>query len=273
MYINTINTMKKLFCIVIVAILASSNLHAQFTNWGVRGALGAACFADDLVLKSPIMAANLGAYVNYGFTDASAFWADNLYLQFGANFIRRGANIQQVFELQQSLRTSYYHNYSFQIPVLVGWRWELPVKVPNRFLNFYVGPQFTVGMFGKRWDRWVSPGLPQTAVNYDSHITGDKLDRRSFQHMRRFDGGLILGVGYHFDNFTLDFMWEHGFVPVMHEDEVLSSLSIALNGGSTDLPVVNPDGSVTHTTLDQRNGYTGTNQTFLIALGYNLPIK
>lgn len=265
--------MKKLFCIAIVAIMSCSALHAQFTNWGVRGGLGTACFADDLVLKSPIMAANLGAYINYGFTNAQSFWADNLYLQFGANIIRRGTNIQQVFELQQSLRTSYYHNWCLQIPVLAGWRWELPVRVPNRYINFYVGPQFTMGLFGFRYDRWVSPGLPQSAVNYDSHVTGNKDDRNSYKHMRRIDGGLILGVGYQFDNFTVDFMWEHGFVPTMKEDEVLSSLSIALNGGNTDLPVVNPDGTVTHTTLEQRNGYTGTNQTFLLSIGYHLPMK
>lgn len=246
---------------------------AQFTHYGARVGLGASYFADDLITKSPILGANLGGYVNLGFEDAQSFWADNFYLQFAANFTRRGSNIQHVLEHEMSIRTSYYHDWYFQLLPMACWRYELPVKIPNTFVNFYVGPEVSIGMFGIRWDRCVSPGYPQESMNYDTHITGSKYDRRAFRYARRFDVGINLGIGYQYNNITIDLFWDHGFMPILQESDVLANLAIEQNGGSNDRRIINEDGTVSHVHLDNRNGFTGTNQAFILSIGYQLPLE
>lgn len=263
--------MKKVLIISIVAVLAGFSAQAQFTHKGIRLGLGTASVADDLLTRTPVMGANLGAYVNYGFENAQSFWADNLYLQFGAQFARRGTKFEQVWENMRSYREGYYHNYYLEIPVTAGWRYELPIAQPGHIANFYFGPCFDLGLFGRSWDRHITPGNPQTTINYDTYVTGDKDSRRSFKAMRRIDASLVMGIGYQHNNITIDLFWEHGFVPLMKESDVLRQLAIDQNGGSTEQTITDGDGNNSTITLSNRNAYTGTNQAFILCIGYQLP--
>ena len=259
--------MKKALYLLLAVLLLAANAQAQFTHKGARLGLGAAYVADDFLTSSPILGGNLGVFVNYGFENAQSFWADNLYLQFGLNVTRRGTNFEQVFEAVHSYRSGYFHNYYAEIPVMACWRWELPVLQPDHYLNFYVGPVLNVGLFGIFKDRQVTPGYSNSSWNYDTFLSGDKTDRRAFHHLRRLDASVQLGIGYKHGNYAIDFYWQHGFVPLMREDDVLRSLAITQNGGSNQY--TDSEGNTQH--LDNRNAYTGTNQAFILSVSYILP--
>ena len=110
--------------------------------------------------------------------------------------------------------------------------------------------------------------LPDDDVTF---VTGDKDDRASYQHLRRLDAGLILGVGYQWHNFTFDFYMDHGFVALMKKDDVLAPFDQNQNNQNNQ----NNTGTTTtqnNTTPKDRNAYTGTNNAFIIAVGSQLPI-
>lgn len=262
----SIDMKKVLFLIALSAIMASSAM-AQLTHKGIRFGLGPSYVNDDQLTSLPVIGANLGVYANYGFENAQSFWADNLYLQFGFNLTRRGTHFEQVLENIRSYRQGTFRNYYAEIPVMACWRYELPTLEPDHYLNFYVGPVLSVGLFGRYHDRCITPGYPQSAMNYDTYLSSNKDDRRSFKNIRRLDCSVQLGVGYKHGNITIDLIWEHGFVPLMREDDVLRQLVISQNGGNTNY--TNPDGSSSN--LSNRNAYCGTNQAFLLCVGYQLP--
>lgn len=262
--------MKKALYLLIATLLLATSAQAQLTHKGVRFGLGPAYVTDDFLTSSPIMGGTLGVFANYGFENARSFWADNLYLQFGFNFARRGTNFEQVLEDIRSYRHGYQHNYYAEIPVLACWRYELPIAQPNHVVNFYIGPVFSVGMFGRFFDRCVTPGYPQTSMNYDTYLSTDPHDRRSFlfhnTHVRWFDVSSQIGLGYSHQNWGVDLIWQHGFIPLMNETDVLRNLQNSQTG-----TVTGPDGEPVEIKPDNRNAYTGTNQSFILSVSYILP--
>ena len=162
-----------------------------------------------------------------------------------------------------SIRQGFYHNWYAQIPVFAGFKYEIPQLPAGNFVSFYLGPTFNVGLFGRLWDRKVTPGMPQHSNNYDTYVTGNKDDRRSFKHMRRIDVGVVLGVAYQWHNFTFDLYFDHGFIALMKKDDVLNGV---VYGNETTT-------ETTTTTEENRNAYTGTNQAIMLGIGYQLPIN
>ena len=112
--------------------------------------------------------------------------------------------------------------------------------------------------------------MPQSSNNYDTFVTGDKDDRASYKHLRRIDVGLILGVGYQWHNVTVDLYMDHGFIALMKKDDVLAPFDQTQNQNQN-----NQDGNNTQTNTKpkDRNAYTGTNNAFMLAIGYQLPIN
>ena len=55
--------MKKILLLGLIGLMGSM-AHGQFSEYGVKAGLGAATISDDLASKSPILAANLGGYIN-----------------------------------------------------------------------------------------------------------------------------------------------------------------------------------------------------------------
>ncbi|MCR4828195.1 MAG: outer membrane beta-barrel protein [Bacteroidales bacterium] len=240
---------------------------AQFTHFGAKVGLGASYVTDDLLTTTPIMGANLGGYVNYMFTDMKNPWADNIYLEGGFYLTRRGTNLQQVFVEMQSIRDAYYHTYGIQIPVMVGFKYEIPQLPAENYAKLYFGPAFNLGVWGRIWDRQVTPGMPQSSLNYDTYITGTKDDRSAFKHLRRVDLSVILGVGYQWHNWTVDLVLDHGFVSLMKKDDVLINLQNQTNPN----PNPNNNNNNNNNTEKNRNAYLGTNQTIMLSIGYQLP--
>ncbi len=271
MCINKLMEMKKLFVFLAFAVILSVSVQAQFVRYGARLGGGVSYVSDDLLTHSSIFGANVGGYVDYMFTEWKNPWAENIYLEFGLNVVRRGTNFEQVWTNMLSVRQGYYHNWYVQVPVFAGFKWEIPQLPAGNYVNFFLGPTFNVGVFGRLWDRKVTPGMPQISNNYDTYLSSNKDDRRSFKHMRRFDVGFVLGVGYQWHNFTFDIFMDHGFIALMKKDDVLSGVVVNQNNGT------DPTGEGTTTTEtaepENRNAYTGTNQAFMISIGYQLPIN
>ncbi len=256
--------MKKILFIFAFVLLLTSPAKAQFVRYGFKLGNGISMVTDDLLTSSPVFGFNIGGYVDYSFTNWKNPWSENVYLQVGLNITRRGTNFQRVWVLEpRSIRQGYYHNWYAQIPLIAGFRYELPSLPAENFLNFFVGPTFNVGMFGKLWDREVMPGMPHRSHNYDTFVTGDKDDARSFKNLRRFDVGIVFGVGYQWHNFTVDLYIDHGFIALRKSADVLAPFDVKPDeNGQYDFSEVN-----------DRNAYTGTNHTYMISIGYQLPIN
>ncbi|MBP5190230.1 MAG: PorT family protein [Bacteroidales bacterium] len=260
--------MKKILTLLAFAVILQFPAKAQFVHYGARIANGAAYVADDLLTHTPIFGFSIGGYVDYMFTEWKNPWAENIYLQTGLNITRRGTNFQQVFVNMLSIRQGFFHNWYAQIPIIAGFKYEIPQLPAGNYVNFFLGPTVNVGLFGRLWDRQVTPGMPQSSNNYDTFVTGSKSDRSSFKHQRRIDVGLVLGVGYQWHNFTFDLYMDHGFVALMKKDDVLAPFDQTQNQN-------NQNGNTTqnNTKPEDRNAYTGTNNAFMLAIGYQLPIN
>lgn len=256
--------MKKILAIMAFAILFGRIANAQFVHYGAYLGNGVSYVADDLLTSSPVMGFTLGGYVDYMFTEWKNPWSENVYIRTGLNINRRGTNFKQDLSLMSSIRRGYFHNWYAQIPVTFGFRYELPQLPAGNYINFFIGPTFNVGIFGRLWDRQVTLSMPQTSNNYDTFVTGTKDDRSSFKHLRRLDASVILGVGYQWHNFTIDIYMDHGFVALMKRADVLAPYDVAQGLDETNM---------TEQQKADRNAYTGTNQSFMISVGYQLPIN
>lgn len=256
--------MKKILVILAFLAVVQLPLKAQFVRYGAQLSGGASFVTDDLLTSSPIMAFGIGGYVDYMFTEWKNPWSENVYIRTGLNFNRRGTNFSQDLTHMTSMRRGYFHNWYAQIPVIFGFRYELPQLPAGNYINVFIGPSFNVGLFGRRWDRQVTMGMPQVSFNYDTYITGTKADRASFKHIRRLDASVIFGVGYQWHNITVDIYLDHGFVPLMKRADVLAPL---------DLVQGKTEENMTEAEKADRNAYTGTNQAFMISVGYQIPIN
>lgn len=252
--------MKKYIFAILFVVLSSVAANAQFTHYGVRLGFGPATISDDMLTQSPILGVNLGGYLDYGFTEAHSFFADNLFLRLGLNFTRRGSDFVQEWIPMSSIRTGFYHAWYAQIPIQAAWRYELPLPTAGHIVNFFFGPAVSVGMFGRLWDRWVTPGLPQSTLNYDTYVTTPKDARRVFNTLRRIDVSSTIGIGYQFRNYTVDLIWDHGFIPLKKESDILNEL---------DRQTAQENGT---TVPRERNGYTGTHNAIILSIGYQMPM-
>ena len=77
---NSRNMKRILILLTIVTAFATST-QAQFLNYGVRAGVGFATHVDDLADNSPVLAANIGGFVTYGFTQSASLMAEVFRLQ------------------------------------------------------------------------------------------------------------------------------------------------------------------------------------------------
>ena len=256
--------MKKILILLALVAAVQMPLRAQFVHYGAQLGCGAAFVTDDLLTSSPVFAVGIGGYVDYMFTEWKNPWSENVYIRTGLNFNRRGTNFSQDLTHMESMRRGFFHNWYAQIPVVFGFRYELPQLPAGNYINIFIGPSFNVGLFGRRWDRQVTLAMPQLSNNYDTFITGTKDDRASFKHLRRLDASVIFGIGYQWHNITVDLYMDHGFVALMKRADVLAPYDVAQNLTEENM---------TEAQKADRNAYTGTNQAFMISIGYQLPIN
>lgn len=236
----------KRFLIVLTLLTAfATTAQAQFLNYGVRVGAGMATHVDDLADNTPILAANVGGFVTFGFTQSASMLAENFRLQTGVNFIRRGCKFQEVLEMAMSIREGSYDAWYAQIPVLATFRYELPIREPGHIALLSVGPAVNIGVFGTVKDRKFTHGMPQGDWNYRTTLS-------AFDVMNRLDVDLLFGIGYEWQDLSVMLQLDYGFMAVTETPDAIESL-----GGT------NPNAKVP----------MGNNCALLLTVGYQIPFR
>lgn len=260
----------------LMGLMGVMGAQAQFADYGVRAGLGVATISDDLSTKSPILGAGVGGYINYTFVNTQTIFGEFVYLQSGLNLNRRGSNFHEVLENENtmSVRDGYYHAYYLQLPLLVGFRLELPIRSSGHVVGIIAGPTVNLGLFGRYKDRMVSPGNPSSIANYDNSIINTpsftisdnmseaevaavraaevaakveaRRQRQVFNHMRRLDVGVIVGFTYQFGPWSAMLYMDHGFMATSTEPDILRIITQSMGqGGDSSLKTEIPNGNNT----------------------------
>ena len=237
--------MKKILIVLTLFVTLSVTAQAQFLNFGFRGGAGMAVHLDDLADNSPIMAANLGGFVTYGFSNSQSLFAENFYLQTGLNLIRRGTNFQEVLEGIMSIRQGTFDAWYVQLPILALFRYELPVREPGHHALLSVGPAVSYGIFGTLHDKKITPRLPQGDWNYDVTVP-------VFNTLKPLDVSLLFGLGYEYQDLSVMLQLDYGMLAV-------SSSPDALN--------------ISQDSQQIKSVPIGSNFALLLTLGYQFPIR
>ena len=230
--------------LALMAVMATT-AQAQFLNYGVRAGVGFATHVDDLADNSPILAANVGGFVSFGFTQSESLLAENFCLQTGLNLIRRGSKFQEGLETSMSIREGKYDALYAQIPILATVRYELPIRQPGHFGLLSVGPAVNFGLIGKYQDRKFTRGLPQRDQNYI-------FDLPAFDVMNRLDISFLFGVGYEYEDLSVMLQLDYGFMAVTDSPDVLKR--IADENSNAIVPL-------------------GNNIALLLTIGYQIPFR
>lgn len=210
-------SMKKISIILTLLIALSVSVQAQFTSFGVRGGIGISKHVDDIADNPPIMGVNVGAFINYGFTNSQSLLAEHFYLQTGINVIRRGSKFQEILDQNMSIREGSYSGWYAQVPILASFKYELPVREPGHIALLSLGPAVSYGIIGKTKDRRVTRGLPQEDWNYDK--TYDTFNAEN--GLNRFDVGFLFGVGYEHEDLSIMLQLDYGFLAVKQIPDAL----------------------------------------------------
>lgn len=243
--------MKKILVTLTLLAVAGFAAQAQLLNFGFKGGAGFAAHVDDLATNRPVLAANVGGFVNFGFTNSESFIGQNLQLQTGLTLIRRGSQFEEVLEGMRSVREGRHLAYYLQLPLLVTYRQELPIRSPGHFGLVSLGPAVSYGLFGTTDDRKMSRGFPQADWNYK--ISGDPV----FDHLNRLDVGFLFGVGYEWQDLSVMLQFDYGFLAVSEETDALKTDQESRSYRTSDVLVV-PQGN---------------NFALLLTVGYQLPVR
>lgn len=284
--------MKKLLIALAVLMSLTLTSQAQFINWGVRGGVGIGTHADNMSSSTPVMAANVGAFVSYGFTQSQSLAADNFCLQSGLNIIRRGTHFNEVLEkgLSMSVREGYYSAFYMQVPVLATIRYELPLREPGHRVLVSLGPAVSYGLFGEYVDRKISPGMPQQTWNFE-------IKEDVFKVLDRLDFNFLFGAGYEWKDLSFMLQLDLGLLAVSKSEDFLKASErdafknqyIANNmPTSEELAVMTPEqissitGSISAAAdkaakeaFGDVNMYVpnGNNFAVMLTIGYQFPIR
>ena len=237
--------MKKILIVLTLFVTLSITAQAQFLNFGIRGGVGMAVHLDDLADNSPIMAANLGGFVTFGFTNSQSLLAENFCLQTGLNLIRRGSNFQEVLEGIMSIRQGTYDAWYVQLPILATFRYEMPIREPGHYALLSVGPAVSYGIFGTLHDKKITPRLPQSDWNYDISVP-------AFNVLDPLDVSILFGVGYEYQDLSVMLHLDYGMTAVSTTPDALNI--------SQEAPQI-------------KNVPIGSNFAILLTLGYQFPIR
>lgn len=238
--------MKKILIALTMIIAMSVSAQAQLLNFGFRAGIGTATHVDVLSDVSPLLAANLGGFVTFGFTNSESMLAENFFLQTGLNLIRRGTKFEEVLEAARSIRDGYYDAWYIQLPLLATFRYELPLRQPGHHALLSLGPAVSYGLFGTKDDRKVTPGFPQESWNY--HTVAPV-----FNTLSPLDVNWLMGIGYEYQDLSIMLQLDYGFLSVMEEPDALKTTTDDLSENKV-------------VTL-------GNNCAFLITVGYQFPVR
>lgn len=251
--------MKKLVIFGLIGLMGVMGAKAQL-DLGARAGVGIATISDDLSTKSPIFGAGVGGYLNINFTNSESVAGQFVYLQTGLSLNRRGSNFHEVLENENtmSVREGYYHAYYLQLPILVGFHMELPIRSSGHVVGIIAGPAVSFGLFGRCQDRLISPGNPSPLANYDYSIVSIPADasreeqqaieqaarqkREVFNHLKRLDVSAIVGLTYEFGPWNAILYLDHGFMATSTEPDILRIITQSMMGGDQGLKTEIPNG-------------------------------
>lgn len=213
--------MKKIFFSFTLLLICIGSTHAQWSHFGAKAGLGYATYADNLISSGAVMGANLGAFAEYGFEESNNFLLENVSVQVGLNFIRRGYRFEEVYQKGANMSLDYGRCRAWyaQIPVLARYEYELPVKEAGHNIVLSMGPAFSFGMFGRFRERKISPRMPQESMNFDTYTTRPKSERNAFKHIRRPDVNFLINLGYQHNEWEFDLGVDYGFLAVTLADD------------------------------------------------------
>lgn len=234
---------KKVF--IILFTLTAMFAHAQWAEYGFRAGIGPASISDDILMRRGVTGYNFTAYINYGFSQTESYLRDIFYFQPGLSLVKRGGYFAQTYSgyTMGAIREGFFDLWYVQLSVLASFKFDLPYipYVKGRpSLHLYVGPAVSYGVFGDARERKVAPMYPQETENYDH-------ENKGFEVVNPLDVNGIFGIGVHWRGFTFDMYYDHGFM-VLYDEYDISDL----------------DG--------KRKSFSGNNQAFIFALGYQLPV-
>lgn len=247
-----IRIMKKILVVLTLLVAMTFTSQAQFMNFGVRGGAGFGVHVDDLASNSPVLAANLGAFVSYGFTNSQSLFFENFWLQSGLNLTRRGSKFNEVLEDIISIREGVFRAYYLQVPLLATYRYELPIRQPGHRALISLGPAFNYGLFGTFDDRKMTPGYPQEDWNY--RIEGEPV----FDYLDPLDISFLFGLGYEWQDLSIMLQMDYGLLAVSKSPDALETSQSQVNGTLVNKVKLVPQGN---------------NFSLLLTVGYQIPIR
>lgn len=245
--------MKKILFALALLMATTFTARAQFLDFGFRAGAGLAYHADDLATNRPVLAANFGAFVDFGFTGSQSLLAEMLTIQSGVNIIHRGSRYEEVLQSIVSVRQGSYSAWYAQIPILANFRIELPIREPGHIGLLSFGPAFSYGLFGNMNEIIFTHGYPQTDWNH-------KISGSVFNTLNRFDASFLLGVGYEYQDLSVMLNLDFGFTAVSYNEDALRN-DPSYNDGHNYT-------SGTTALVPQ-----GNNCALLLTVGYKLPIR
>lgn len=245
--------MKKIFLLLALSWMLSLSGHAQFSNFGLQVGGGVSRLADDIVSNGVTMGVNVGAFFTFDFSSSRSVLADRFYLQSGLSFVRRGGHDEAVYVISNGVsmtRTGSIQAWYAQIPLLASLRLEMPLRKSGHYVNAFVGPAFSFGLFGKYSDCSEDTGHASADVNY-SHK-----DNQVFDHIQRLDVNVLAGVGYQYKNYFARFWIDYGFLAIDEGEDLLRNLENQQTGQNKSTAI--PNANIV---------------TYFLGVGYLFPIR
>lgn len=240
--------MKRVNILILFLLVSFQFSFAQCKYWGLEAGTGISFSDDDLFFNDPVIAWNGNVYFDYFFPTVS-FITQHSFLRFGLGIGRRGSRFEMDFPYAESTREGYYNLVSLQIPFRIGWRFIPYFDERTSSLSLWAGPSVSFAFGGVMYDKQTSDRYDSEAVNFYRTYNNGEL----FGPFRRIDVDFALGVMYVINRFSLNLLWEMGFIPQRERDDALPFVD------------VRPDEATT--------GYYATNRALLLSLGYQFDVR
>ena len=189
--------MKKVLLSIIAVAILFVGAQAQITFAPRVGLNMANVGGDDTDDNKMKMGMQIGAIVNYGFSDA-------LSLQTGLLFSQKGTKIDaKVYSDPIKITVNY-----LEIPINAVYGLELG----GNTLQFLAGPYIGIGLSGKMKSNM--DGFEDVDIQFVNNAIDADADKAP---MKRFDFGLNIGAGYKINNIQIQANYGLGFANLISD--------------------------------------------------------
>lgn len=244
--------MKKIILLLSFVALLTVSGRAQFTHFGFQVGGGYSYLADDIVSHGGKFGLNVGAFTTFDFSNARSVLANRFYLESGLYLVRRGGQDEAVFVISDGVSMTHRGSidaWYLQIPLLASLRLELPVRKAGQYVTAFVGPAFSLGLFGSYEKSSEDTGHANADVNYRES------DNKVFDHIRRYDVSVLAGVGYQYKNWFARVWIDYGFLAIDEGKDILRELENVQTGASNSTAI--PNANIV---------------SYMLGIGYQIPI-